>query len=61
MEFYNQSNSNKNAFSEVSQLGKTPKVHQEHFHRHFKLPEHNGMGDWRVTLIDRTDNRKDLP
>lgn len=61
MEFYNQSNSNKNAFSEVSQLGKTSKVHQEHFHRHFKLPEHNGMGDWRVTLIDRTDNRKDLP
>ena len=26
----------------------------------FKIPEHNGMGDWRVTLIDRADNRKEL-
>ena len=33
---------------------------QEHFHQHFKQPEHNGMDDGRVTLIDRADNRKEL-
>ena len=22
---------------------------QQHFHQHFKLPEHNGMDNWRVT------------
>ena len=26
---------------------------------YFKLPEHNGMGDWKVILIDRADNRKE--
>lgn len=24
--------------------------------QHFKLHEYNGIGDWRVTLIDRPDN-----
>ena len=28
------------------------KINQEHFHQHFKLPEHNGMDDWRITLFD---------
>ena len=30
------------------------------FHQHFKLPEHDGMDDWRLTLNDRADNRKEL-
>ena len=34
------------------------KVNQENFHQHFKLPEQNGMDGWRVTSIDRADNRK---
>ena len=40
--------------------GKPPKVNEEHFHQHFKLPEHNGMDNWIVSLIDRADNRKEL-
>ena len=35
-------------------------VNQKHLQQHFKLPEHNVMDDWRVTLIDRVDNRKEL-
>ena len=31
-----------------------------YFHQPFKLPEHNGMDDWRVTLIDRAAQRKEL-
>ena len=53
-------NNYKNAFLKVSKSGKSPKVNQEHFHQHFKLPEHNGMDDWRVTFIDRPDDRKEL-
>ena len=48
------------AFRKVSKSGKPLKVNQEHFHQHFKLPEHNGMDDWRVTFIDRPDDRKEL-
>ena len=53
-------NNYKSAFCKVSKSGKPPKVNQEHFHQHFKIAEHNGMDDWRVTLIDRADNRKEL-
>ena len=53
-------NNYKSAFHEVSKSGKPPNVNQEHFHQHFKLHEHNGMDDWRITLIDRADNRKGL-
>ena len=53
-------NNYKSAFRKVSKSGKPTKVNEEHFHQHFKLPEHNGMGDWRVTLTDRADNRKEL-
>ena len=53
-------NNYKNALLKVSKSGKSPKVNQEHFHQHFKLPEHNGMDDWRVTFIDRPDDRKEL-
>ena len=48
------------AFRKVSKLGKPSTVNKEHFHWHFKLPEHKGMDDWKVTLIDRADNRKEL-
>ena len=48
------------AFRKVSKPGKPPKVNQEHFHQHFKLPEHNGIDHWRVTLTDRANNRKEL-
>ena len=50
-------NNYKCAFRKISKSGKPPKVNEEHFH-HFKLPEHNGMVDWRVTLIDRANCRK---
>ena len=53
-------NNYEGAFCKVSKLGKTPKVNQEHFYQHFKLPEHNGVDGWRVTLIDRANNRKEL-
>ena len=44
----------------ISKSVKPPNVNQVHFHQHFKLPEHNGMEDWGVTLTDRVDNRKEL-
>ena len=53
-------NNYKSAFRKISKSVKAPNVNQLHFHQHFKLPEHNGMDDWRVTLIDRADNRKEL-
>ena len=53
-------NNYKSAFRKISRSVKAPNVNQLHFHQHFKLPEHNGMDDWRVTLIDRADNRKEL-
>ena len=55
-----QFNSYKSAFWKIYKSVKVPNVNQLHFHQHFKLPEHNGMDDWRVTLIDRADNRKEL-
>ena len=53
-------NNYKSAFRKLSKSNKPAKVYQQHFHQHFKQPEHNGMDDWRVTLIDRADNRKEL-
>ena len=44
-------NNCKSGFRKVSKSGKPAKVNQEHFHQYFKLAEHNGMDDWRVTLI----------
>ena len=49
---------NKSAFRKVSKSGN--QENQENFYRDFKIPEHNCMDAWRVALIDRTDNRKDL-
>ena len=53
-------NNYNSAFRRVSKSGKPRKVNQEHFHQHLKLFQHNGMDDWRVTLIDIADNRKEL-
>ena len=53
-------NNYKCAFHKISKSVEPPNVNQVHFHQHFKLPEHNGMDNWRVTLIDRADNRKEL-
>ena len=50
----------KSAFRKVSKSRKTPKVNQERFHQHFKLPEFNDIDNRRVTLTDRADNRKEL-
>ena len=47
-------------FVEYSKSDKPRKVNQEHFDQHFQLPEHKGIDDWRVTLINRADNRKEL-
>ena len=49
---------NKSAFRKVSKSGN--QENQENFYQDFKIPEHNCMDAWRVALIDRTDNRKDL-
>ena len=49
---------NKSAFRKVSKSGN--QENQENFCQDFKIPEHNCMDAWRVALIDRTDNRKDL-
>ena len=53
-------NNYKNAFRKISKSVKAPNVNQVHFHQQSKAPEHNGMDDWRVTLIDRGVNRKQL-
>ena len=50
----------KSALRTISKSVKPPNVNQLHFHQHFKLAEHNAMDEWRVTLIDRADNRKEL-
>ena len=31
-------------------------VYQEQFLRHFNAEGHNGMGDWKITIIDRAEN-----
>ena len=53
-------NNCKSAFGKISKSVKAANVNQLHFHQHFKLLECNGMDDWRLTLIDRADNRKEL-
>ena len=30
-------------------------VYQEQFHRHFNSEGHNGIEDWKITIIDRTE------
>ena len=35
-------------------------VYQEQFHRHFNSEGHNGMEDWKITIIDRTENVLEL-
>ena len=52
-------NNYKSAFRKVSKSVNPPNVNHVHSHQPFKLPEHNSMDDWRVTLIDRADNRKE--
>ena len=31
-------------------------VHQEQFHCYFNSEGNNGMLDWKITIIDRTEN-----
>ena len=50
----------KKAFCKISKSDKHPKMNRELFRQDFKLPKHFSMDDWRVTLIDRADNRKEL-
>ena len=38
-------NNYKSAFRKVSKSDKPPKVNQEHFYQHFKLPEYNVIDD----------------
>ena len=59
-DFRYQFNNYKRVFCEKSKSTKPPNVNQEHFQQHFKLPEHNNMDDWRVTIIYRADNVKEL-
>ena len=35
-------------------------VYQEQFHRHFNPEGHNGMEDWKITIIDRAANVLEL-
>ena len=58
-DFRYQFNHYEKAFRKASKSGQPPKVNQEHFHQHFKLPEHKCMEDQRVTLTDTADNRKE--
>ena len=59
-DFRQRFNNDKNAFRKVSKSVKPPNVNQVHIHQHFKQPEHNRIDDWRVTLIDRANNRKEV-
>jgi len=36
------------------------KINQEQFHQHFLQPDHNGMDDWKVTIIDKAENEIEL-
>ena len=31
-------------------------VYQEQFHRHFNYEGHNGIEDWKITIMDRDEN-----
>ena len=31
-------------------------VNQEQFYRHFKFEGHNGMVDWKISIIDSAEN-----
>ena len=35
-------------------------VYQEQFHCHFNSQGHNGMDDWKITIIDRAENILEL-
>ena len=35
-------------------------VYQEQFHPHFNSEGHNGMQDWKITVIDRAENVLEL-
>ena len=59
-DFHNRFNDYKSAFCKVLKSCKPPKCNQKHFHQHFKLLEHSCMDDWKVTLTDRAENRKEL-
>ena len=59
-DFRNQFNNYKSAFCKISKSDKPPKINRELFRQDFKLPKHFRMDDWRVTLINRADNRKEL-
>lgn len=50
--FYYWFNNYNSAFLKNSKSGKMSKVNQDYFHQHFKLPGHNGIGDWRVILSE---------
>ena len=39
---------------------KKSNVYQEQFHRHFNSEGHNGMEDWKITIIDRAVNVLEL-
>ena len=59
--FYSRFNSYKNGTRKVSKVyPKKCNVYQEQFHRHFNSEGHNGMEDWKITIIDRTENVLEL-
>ena len=35
-------------------------VYEEQFHRHCNCEGHNGMEDWKITIIDRAENVLEL-
>ena len=59
-DFCYQFNNYKKAFCKISKSDKPPKINRELFRQDFKLPKHFSMDDWRVNVIDRADNRKEL-
>ena len=59
--FLSRFNNYKSGARKVSKVyPKKCNVYQEQFHRHFNYEGHNGIEDWKITIIDRAENVLEL-
>ena len=59
--FRSRFNNYKSGARKVSQAyPKKCNVYREQFHRHFNYEGHNGIEDWKITIIDRVENVLEL-
>ena len=59
--FRNRFNNYKNGARKVPKVcPKKCNVYQEEFHRQFNSEGHNGMEDWKITIIDRAEKVLEL-